>query len=253
MARVVRSDFPGAVHHVYGRGNGRQDIFKDSADFRWFLKRLLDLKTELQFCIYAYCLMPNHYHLAIETGKTPLNRLMHRLLTSFARVFNDRWETVGHPFQGRYGARHCANDNELQRVIRYINLNPVEAGLCASAEDWPWSGQTGLMAGADDIVDCEFVVNLFGGLPSYQEFLRQKNVQAERASLGEIALGLGGESAVLLTAPLRTAKCVELRRIFVSAAIEAGYRVNEIAAFLGRTPGAVSHLLQRSNLACPSS
>lgn len=153
MARTTRRDAPDTCHHVYSRGNGKQAIFIDDEDRSFFLRRLIALAAELDFTIRAYCLMHNHFHLALQRGSTPLPKLMHRLLTAYSRVFNDRWNKVGHAFQGRYGSRLITSDADLMGVIRYIHLNPVAAGLVGQPSGWAWSSHRDILQGDSKIVD----------------------------------------------------------------------------------------------------
>ena len=247
MARIIRSDFDGAAHHVYGRGNGKQTIFQDDEDRDFFLRRLEGYSRELDFRVLGYCLMGNHYHLALQTGDRPLSLLMQRLLTSYARVFNDRWRTVGHPFQGRYGARRCKDDNDLRGVIRYIHMNPVEAGLADSPAHWGWSGHLGLIGSRTNypLVDVAFVWELFGGLNEYRDYLAQPRFSKETVSLDSIAVSIGTQDQVrALRGASRTRESSELRREFLARALEAGYRRSEIARYLNRSGAAMTYLLR---------
>ncbi len=243
MARILRTDFPGALHHLFGRGNGKQAIFRAAEDFRSFLIRLSDLKREAGFRLFAFCLMTNHYHLLLETGAMPLCSVMHRLLTGYARTFNDRWGLVGHPFQGRYGARLINGENDLRSVIRYIHLNPVEAGLTCGPGEWPWSSHSALLNGDSSLIDTRFVLDLFeGDLHRYNSFLAEPVRQEILPSLGEIAERFGGRDR--LRSRHRHPTEAEARRDFAEAARELGYRQSQIAVFLDRTPAAVSLLLR---------
>jgi REP-associated tyrosine transposase len=87
----------------------------------------------------AYCLMPNHVHLLIETPEANIARGMQYLHGFYAHHFNARYDLSGHLFQGRYGSKLIRDDVQFLAVVRYTALNPVEGGLCAMPEDWPWS------------------------------------------------------------------------------------------------------------------
>ena len=88
---------------------------------------------------HAYCLMENHYHLLVETPRANLDDAMQRLNGTYAMRFNRHHERTGHVFQGRYGAKLITDDDYALTVVRYIAANPVQAGLCAAPEEWPWS------------------------------------------------------------------------------------------------------------------
>ena len=128
MPRQPRLDFQDTTHHIFHRGDGKEPIFLDDADRRFFLRRLRALQRELHFKLFAFCLMDNHFHLALKRAVVPLHKIMQRLLTAHARVFNDRWAKVGHTFQGRYGSRPVRSDADLMGLVRYIHLNRSKRG-----------------------------------------------------------------------------------------------------------------------------
>jgi putative transposase len=124
---------------VTSRGNAREAIFRDELDYLAFLRMLAPVVSQCHWSCYAFCLMPNHYHLLLATPDPTISRGMHLLNGRYARRFNVRHDRVGHLFQGRYHAEPVVRDEHLLEVCRYIALNPVRAGLCADARDWPWA------------------------------------------------------------------------------------------------------------------
>ncbi len=151
MPRPPRVEFEGALYHVITRGNNRQAIFKDEADYRTFLGLLERGKQKHPFYLYAYVLMPNHVHLLLERQTDSLSRIMQRLLTGYAQYWNRKYRKVGHVFQGRYKAILCQKDAYLSELVRYIHLNPVRAKMVRRPEDYVWSSHRaylGLGAGA---------------------------------------------------------------------------------------------------------
>jgi REP element-mobilizing transposase RayT len=147
MARKLRTDEEGALHHVTARGNGKQAIFLDDRDRRMYLALLSDVIRRKRWRCLGFCLMDNHIHLLIETPEGNLAAGMQRLHGDYARYFNTRHDRVGHLFQGRYGAVRIESDEQLWAVARYIAANPVQAGLCELAEDWPWSSHALVLTG----------------------------------------------------------------------------------------------------------
>ena len=140
MARKPRVHFSGALYHVIARGNQRQDIFLDDADFQTYLAYLSEYKSKFSFHLYAYALMKNHLHLLLAVKETPLSKAMQVLQFRYTRYFNKRYKKVGHLFQGRYKAILCDKDSYLLELIRYVHLNPVRAGVVKSPEEYPWTG-----------------------------------------------------------------------------------------------------------------
>ena len=129
MPRKSRIDAPGTLHHIIARGIDRQDIFRDNQDRDNFLKRLGRIITETQTACFAWALIPNHFHLLLRTGTTPISTLMRRLLTGYSVSFNNRHHRCGHLFQNRYKSILCQEDSYLLELVRYIHLNPLRAGI----------------------------------------------------------------------------------------------------------------------------
>ena len=102
MPRKSRIDAPGALHHIIARGIDRKNIFKDDKDRDNFLERLGDIIAETQTSCFAWALIPNHFHLLLKTGATPISTVMRRLLIGYAVSFNRRHGRYGHLFQNRY-------------------------------------------------------------------------------------------------------------------------------------------------------
>ena len=139
MARPLRIEFPGAVYHVTSRGDRREAIFDDDEDAQGFLA-VLGLGLErFGAQVLAYCLMTNHYHLVLVTPAGGLSQLMRHVNGVYTQDFNRRHGLVGHLFQGRFKAILVDTDAYLAAVCRYVELNPVRAGMVAAASDWAWS------------------------------------------------------------------------------------------------------------------
>lgn len=139
MARPLRLQIPGLVYHVMARGNARQDIFLDAPDHRRFLNILGSVVEEHALRCWAYCLMPNHYHLVVQTSSANLSGAMRQLNGVYAQWWNRRHERVGHVTQGRFKAQVVQPHRYLLAVCRYVMLNPVRAALTHDPADWPWS------------------------------------------------------------------------------------------------------------------
>ena len=112
----------------------------DDADRRLFLKLLVRTTKRCGWELQAFCLMTTHYHLVVTTPVRRLSAGMQWLNGVYAQRFNRRYERFGHLFAGRYGARSIESEDYLGRACEYVLLNPVRAGLCERAADWPWNG-----------------------------------------------------------------------------------------------------------------
>ncbi|PJA58762.1 MAG: hypothetical protein CO164_00925 [Rhodocyclales bacterium CG_4_9_14_3_um_filter_68_10] len=139
MARPLRIEFPGAVYHLTARGDRQGEIFADDEDRREFLDLFGREVEQQRWVCYAWCLMPNHYHLVVETPEPNLVTGMRRLNGAYTQRFNRRHERVGHVFQGRYKAIVVDRDSYLLELCRYVALNPVRAAMVADPQAYPWS------------------------------------------------------------------------------------------------------------------
>lgn len=139
MSRPLRVEFEGALYHVTSRGNARQAIYLSDADHGAFLTLLSRVIDRTGWILHAYCLMPNHFHLLLETPCANLSDGMRQLNGSYTQLFNRRHNRVGHLFQGRYKALLVEKASYLMELIRYVVLNPVRAGLVKAPWEWKWS------------------------------------------------------------------------------------------------------------------
>lgn len=125
MPRPWRIQFPGAKYHVSSRGNGRSRIFLCDGDYLRFLDQLAAALEADEVLLHAYCLMPNHFHLQVETRRGNLSRFMQRLNTAYSMYFRFKKSRPGHCLQGRYSAKLVNGDEYLLSLGRYIHMNPV--------------------------------------------------------------------------------------------------------------------------------
>src|SRR3989338_5518162 len=135
MPRQPRLDAPGTLHHVMGRGIERRKLFQDDTDRDDFVSRLAALCRDGQWSVYAWALMPNHFHLLVRTGPVPLFRSMKKLLTGYVVNFNRRHKRVGHLFQNRYKSIVCEEEPYLLELVRYIHLNPLRAKIVSTIDE----------------------------------------------------------------------------------------------------------------------
>ena len=155
MPRIVRAQTAGLFTHVINRGNGRQRVFLDEADYAAFVELIGEACERAAMAMAACCLMPNHFHLVVRPkADGDLSRWMQWLMTSHVRRHHRRYGTSGHVWQGRFksfviqrrrpsAAQRSAGVLEggdpVLRVVRYVERNPLRSGLVGSAEQWRWS------------------------------------------------------------------------------------------------------------------
>lgn len=134
MARKLRIEYPGALYHVINRGNYRRDVFESAGAAEAFVTALREAVAQYGWRLHAYVVMRNHYHLALETPQPNLVEGMHWLQSTLATRFNRFRKERGHLFQGRYQALLIENNDALCRVVDYIHLNPVRAGIVVAEQ-----------------------------------------------------------------------------------------------------------------------
>ena len=164
------------------RGIERRRIFRTDRDRRLCLERLATQVAASAAGLYAWCLMPNHVHVLLRTGTTPLSLLMRRWVGPYASDFNRRHGRVGHLFQNRFKSIVVEEEVYLLELVRYIHLNPVRAGLCAAddLDGYPWPGHAVLLGRRSlPAQDAEFVLSHFGtrvgaARTAYWQFVRER-------------------------------------------------------------------------------
>ena len=206
MARLSRLTLPGYPHHVIQRGNNRQALFVDTADYQKLLDLLLELSRKFSVAVHAYVLMSNHFHLLMtpstEVG-VPL--LMQALGRSYVRYFNRVQQRTGTLWEGRYKSTLIQAEHHLLACMAYIDLNPVRAGMVDQARDYPWSSH-GHYAGlrVDQIVSAHQLYWDLGNTPfareaAYQELVQTGLPEQKREALTQATLrgwALGGADFV---------------------------------------------------------
>ncbi|MCP4643821.1 MAG: transposase [bacterium] len=139
MSRVARIVVPGFPHHVTQRGNRRADVFETDGDHDAYLRFMKQYADKRGLVIWAYCLMTNHVHLvAVPVREDSLGLALRDAHTVYAMYFNSRTQLSGHVWQGRFHS--CPMDERhLWAAVRYVERNPVRAGMVERAEDYAWS------------------------------------------------------------------------------------------------------------------
>lgn len=140
MPRIARALTDNACYHLINRGNGRQQVFHKDGDYRAFIDLMQTTREKFAVRLHAWCLMPNHFHLLVQPEQADqLNKMMQWLMTSHVRRYHQHYGTSGHVWQGRYKSFIVQDNDHLLTVARYIEANPVRAGLSESAAQWLWS------------------------------------------------------------------------------------------------------------------
>ncbi len=139
MGRLQRITLPGIPYHVTQRGNRRQPVFFEDVDYREYLRLLKQQAERWGLQLWAYCLMPNHVHLiVVPEGDDSLTRGLAETHRRYTRYINFREGWRGYLWQGRFSSVPL-DETHLVAAMRYVERNPIEAGLVSAAPDYPWS------------------------------------------------------------------------------------------------------------------
>ena len=162
--------------HVVARGNERRPLFRDDADREKYLELLGEACGRHGARVFAWCLMPNHVHLVLQTGTEPVSRLVHDVHARYAQHFNRRYDRTGHLFQGRFQGLLVDREAYLLEAVRYVHRNPVKARLAVRPEDYPFSSHRAYLAGGPPwLASQEVLAVLSGSRPKarrlFQEFV----------------------------------------------------------------------------------
>ena len=132
MPRRLRLDFPGAFHHVFNRGAARRTVAETADDAQAFFDGLQRVVEDGLLEVHVFSLLTTHYHLGVASPVGDLGEAMRRLGNSYVRTFNRRRRRDGALMRGRYGSRLVTTSTYFETLVRYIDANPVGAGLVAA-------------------------------------------------------------------------------------------------------------------------
>lgn len=277
MARRPRIQFPGAIYHVMSRGNRKAAIFDDDDDRRGFIETVSEATRRYGIRCYALCEMSNHYHFVCDTPRGNLSDAMRHINGVFTQDSNRRHQRTGHVFEGRFRSIVVQRESYLRRVARYVVINPVRAHLVTDAAAWPWSTYRAT-AGLEPAPPYLYTDWIDWAFPSasreeaqrkYCLFVNNAAASKSRLSLSGTALGTAAfENAVREAAAAacpdgvlpRTYRALgrpaltslfemvcsreQRNRAMYRAHVEYGYRLVEIASFLGLHPSTVSLIIR---------
>ncbi len=182
MTRPLRVQYPGAWYHVMNRGRRGETVFSDKQDYLCFVDLLKETSDKWGIRISAYCLMPNHYHLLVQTPLSNISRGMRHLNGIYTQRYNRHHGCDGQLFRGRYKSILVEEDVYLLRLLRYIHRNPLRAGLVQRIEDYEWSSHHAYLSHADEWswVYKGFILSMFtrdrgARLDTYKQFMAEED------------------------------------------------------------------------------
>lgn len=155
MPRTARASRGGICYHVMNRGNARSTVFHGDHDYGLFESLMHQATRRVPMRVLAWCLMPNHFHLVLWPSRDrDLSRWMHWLSTAHVQRHRSRHKSSGHIWQGRFKAPPIQQDHHLLTVMRYVERNPLRAGMVDRAEAWRWSSLPGRLRNTEPAAEC---------------------------------------------------------------------------------------------------
>lgn len=262
MPRAPRVQIENGLYHVTARGDRKEAIYEDDQDRRGFLSIVNRGMLRFDAFAYAYCLMGNHYHLLVHTPGARLSQLMHYINGVYTQYSNRRHGRCGHVFQGRFHSVLIDRDAYFLEVCRYVDLNPVRAGLVGDPGSWQWSSyrsHAGLVT-APSWLDTRYLhehltpdTSLEQGALRYRRFVAE-GLESKEKSIESFCLAHSipqpGERAMQTIAGAR----LSLEKYFeqgkrrnaaiLAAFTEGGYSMSAIAAALQMSVSRISRVIR---------
>lgn len=191
MPRQARLVLANTAHHIVQRGHNRETVFVERQDYVYYLETLKEWKQELNVAVYGYCLMTNHVHLILNPNDEPdnLGRLMKRLAGRQTRYVNHQENRSGSLWEGRYKSSPIETDSYLLACLRYVERNPIKAGMVKELTDYEWSSYPQHAGFETDcwIDDDEAYLGLGHSkeerMQNYRNYLNQPNLVSESKTI----------------------------------------------------------------------
>lgn len=273
MGRPWREEYQGAIYHVIARGNNKEYIFNESVDKGFFIKQLKQSIEGMNYRIYGYVLMDNHYHILIQTMDKKLQEIMHQINNKYSKYFNAKYKRVGHVFQGRYKAILVQDERYLIGVLRYIHQNPVQANIQQSVSGYKWSSDLFYRKGIKGFVNVDIVLNMLDadrseavrkynilmlekeekdyenekiiGDVAYQLMCMSRKKTEERKRLDEILIetGINDEDYVLIKSGSRIRNLTKYKLDYARMALSLKYTYKEIAKNISLSESSIKDLI----------
>ena len=139
MPRKARVESKTKIYHVMSRALNKQILFDDEKDYLKFLNIVKSTKSEIDFDLYGYCIMSNHYHLLIKDKSNKLSAIMNKINSRYANYYNLKNARTGYVFNDRYHSENAENVKYFLTCLRYIHQNPIKAGICNKTYEYKFS------------------------------------------------------------------------------------------------------------------
>lgn len=184
MPRTPRMESSTRFYHVLARGHNRKAIFLDDQDHQNYLTIFARFKKQFPCLCHHFCLMPNHIHLLLEAQRRELlTALMRRVQQRYQYHWRRRYGLVGYLWQGRFKSIPIEKESYLLECARYIERNPVRAGLCVLPEEYPWSSASFYLVGRQkglEFLDRNPAYETLGPTESLRQHYYRQYIHQER-------------------------------------------------------------------------
>jgi len=253
MPRRPRIDIPG-FYHVLNRGVEQRAVFITKEDYEYFEELICFYATNYNITIHNYCLMNNHYHLLIEISNKNLSKFMRQLNMNYAIYFNKKYKRVGHLWQGRFKSWYVTNEAYLYNLMRYIEQNPLKAGIVQNLKSYPYSSYRYFldMKNLSNCLQNSWIAQHYhGDIKAIEEFL---NAPADITKIQELKT-----SSSLIETPnieiepnidellklFKDIKDTKERNITILKAYQDGYSQHMIAKALQLNQSTINRIINR--------
>ncbi len=245
MARFARELSENGYQHIIIRGIGKQILFEDDWDYKYFLNLMQRFSDETDVKICAYCLMDNHVHMLIHDKNEKVSLFMKKLGVAYAGFFNHKYERTGHLFQDRFKSEIVYDDFYFMTVLRYILRNPEKAGVCKT-ENFRWSSYSLCFSNAS-FIENDLIRDLFKSFDVFKNFVLtdadddcmeyEKPKKDDEWALNKIKKILGIESGTILQNYSRIDRDDALRKLKA-----AGMSIRLIERMTGISKGIIQRV-----------
>jgi len=248
MARKPRVNDPG-FYHIVNRGVNGSEIFNEKEDFFKFLELMLKTKYDYKVIFHAFTILPNHYHILLETTLPNLSDAMRFLNSAYAAWYNYKSGRIGHLWKGRFESYMMFDQAHSWKVIKYIERNALALELVDDIEDYEYQSLylRKKKTKFNEIIEDSMILSK--PLDEYVDWLKKP---LERFELEEIyneprIVKIDGELKVIRKKISDFFEENESKKEAILKAKEAGYKYTEIARFLGVTQGYIRKILQKED------
>jgi len=240
-------------HHIINRGVAREDIFLKKEDYKAFLNILHVSKSRYKFTVQSLCLMPNHYHLLIETTQENLSLIARQINSKYAQYFNKEYGRVGPLWQGRFKNWYVYDESYLYILFKYIEENPIKANISTKVGSYPWCSSTfALQKQYSKVLESSYIFTLLKD-GFFDTFLNESDLEELQLFHKSVYKNVDKKPTRMkqtsLAVHFKNTKTIVQRNAKIAEALKDGYMQTEIAKYLKMTNANVCRILSMNTKA----